>query len=71
MKKSILNLGKKLNKSQQQIISGGSEISDLCIAIGHTGPHCYSDVLCNCAPCSALPSTPTCALIDSKCQSPF
>ncbi|WP_299678634.1 hypothetical protein [uncultured Tenacibaculum sp.] len=67
MKKSILNLGKALNKAEQKTIHGGSE---LCQAIGDNGPQCYSDNIPGCASCYEfrLLTGPTCALVDAKCQ---
>lgn len=67
MKKSILNLGKQLNKVEQKKIKGGS---DLCEAIGDNGPQCYSDNYPSCASCQEfkLLTGPTCALVDYKCQ---
>ncbi|WP_299622453.1 hypothetical protein [uncultured Tenacibaculum sp.] len=65
MKKSILNLGKQLNKNQQQFIKGG----DNCYYYANQN-FCFADNDPLCIPCNQLhnyPGAETCPQIDFGC----
>lgn len=67
MKKSILKLGKALNKAHQKEINGGF---GLCS--DYNGPMCYSDTIPGCGSCSAYNALPRhhkiCAFTDARCE---
>jgi len=46
MKKSILNIGKALNKAEQKQISGGSLSLALCKGLGRNGQMCNTSADC-------------------------
>ncbi|MCT4699671.1 hypothetical protein [Tenacibaculum haliotis] len=65
MKKSILNLGKALNKTQQKQINGGFDCSQFPFGI------CFGPVP-GCLPCNQMqnyPGASRCALMHTSCDS--
>ncbi|WP_435261357.1 hypothetical protein [Tenacibaculum sp. nBUS_03] len=63
MKKSILNLGKSLDKKDQKSINGGFDYPvGFCFAVGVNPPQLIANVLCN----ELCPdgSTPFCPVFD-------
>ncbi len=70
MKKSILNLGRALNKADQMQISGGTTAATYCAYYRQHGL-CFGPVP-GCQPCGAIDGYPyarTCTLIHQSCES--
>ncbi|WP_442264473.1 hypothetical protein ACSIGC_08855 [Tenacibaculum sp. ZS6-P6] len=69
MKKSILNIGKALNKAEQRKVNGGFGSCD-----DYTGPFCYADSIPGCASCAEYNALPrrhkACAFTHAECEIP-